>query len=149
MRKFIAKNKKARHDYDILDTLIAGIELKGHEVKSIRQGRISIKEAYARIINNEVWLVNANINKYQQYTGREHDPTRSRRLLLQRSEINRLIGKTKEKGLTLVPLSVFLQNNKLVKVELGIGKGLKLHDKREKLKKKELDRKLKNRFGKI
>ncbi|MFA4931076.1 MAG: SsrA-binding protein SmpB [Patescibacteria group bacterium] len=149
MRKIVAHNKKARYDYEILETLVAGIELKGHEVKSIRQGKISIKEAHARLINNQVFLLGANITQYKQHADQNYDPIRTRKLLLHRQEINRLIGKIKEKGLALVPLSVFLQNHKLVKVELALGKGKKQYDKRESLKKKELDRKLKSRFGKI
>ncbi|MBU0648086.1 SsrA-binding protein SmpB [Patescibacteria group bacterium] len=149
MKTIIARNKKARHDYTILDTLVAGIALLGHEVKSIREGKISIKEAHARIINNEAFLLNANITKYKQHTDANYDPIRTRKLLLNRREINKLLGKLKEKGLALAPLSIFIQNNKLVKVELGIGKGKKQYDKREKIKKKDLDRKMKRRFGKV
>ena len=149
MRKFIAKNKKARFDYEILDTLIAGISLFGHEVKSIRAGKISLNESFAKIISGELWLVGAHINQYKQNTNKLYDPTRSRKLLVKRKEIDFLLGKTKEKGLTIIPLAVFLQDNKLVKIELGVGRGKKLHDKRETIKRREQDRDIKRKYGRI
>ncbi|MFZ5391997.1 MAG: SsrA-binding protein SmpB [Patescibacteria group bacterium] len=148
MRKFIAKNKKARFNYEILDTMIAGICLFGHEVKSIRAGKISLNESFAKIIAGELWLVGAHINQYEQYAAKNYDPTRSRKLLVKRKEIDFLLGKTKEKGLTIIPLAVFLQDNKLVKVELGVGRGKKLHDKRETIKKREQERDIRRKFGK-
>lgn len=148
MRKFIAKNKKARFNYEILDTMIAGISLFGHEVKSIRTGKISLNESFAKIIAGELWLVGAHINQYEQFTGKSYDPTRSRKLLVKRKEIDFLLGKTKEKGLTIIPLAVFLQDNKLVKVELGVGRGKKLHDKRETIKRREQERDIRRKFGK-
>ena len=147
MTKLNITNKKARYDYEILDSLETGIVLRGHEVKSIREGKASIKEAYAKIINNELWLVNANISRFKNYTCREYDPTRTRKLLIKKSELNKLIGKVKEKGLALVPLAMYLKNNKLVKLEIGIGKGKKKYDKRETIKKKQLDQELKRKFG--
>lgn len=147
MGKVIAKNKKARFDYEILDSLEAGIALKGYEVKSIREGKVSIKEAYAKIISGELWLVGANINRFKNYTGKDYDPTRSRKLLVKKSELNKLTGKVKEKGLTLVPLSLYIKNKKLVKVEIGIGRGKKKYDKRETIKKRQIDREVRRKFG--
>lgn len=149
MKKILSKNKRAFFDYEILDTLVAGLVLRGYEVKSLREGRVSLGEAHARIINNEAWLINCNIPKYKQYTGTDYDPVRTRKLLLNKKEISRLIGKTKEKGLALMPLNIFLRNNKLVKVELGLGKGKKMYDKRESIKKREVERSLKRKFGRI
>lgn len=146
MGKTIAKNKKARYDYEILDSLEAGIALKGYEVKSIREGKVSIKEAYAKIISGELWLVGANITRFKNFTGKDYDPTRSRKLLVKKSELNKLIGKVKEKGLTLVPLSLYLKNNKLVKVEIGVGRGKKKFDKRETIKKRQIDREVRRKY---
>jgi SsrA-binding protein len=147
LKKIIAQNKKARFDYEILEYIEAGIELKGFEVKSIRDGKISIKEAYAKFVRDELWLIGANINRYKHYTGTDYDPTRSRRLLLHRSELNKLFSKIKEKNLTLVPLNVWLWNRKLVKITLALGKGKKRFDKRATIKRREQDRELKRKFG--
>ena len=137
MTRTISFNKKARFDYEILETFEAGIVLLGHEVKSVRQGNVSIKQAYAKIISGEVWLINAHISKWEHFTGKDYDPTRTRKLLLSRQQIDKLIGKTKEKGLTILPLQIYIKNGKLVKVKLGIGKGKKLRDKREQIKTRE------------
>ncbi|MDC0835348.1 SsrA-binding protein [Leptolyngbya valderiana BDU 20041] len=146
--KVISDNRQARYRYEILDTYEAGIELKGTEVKSIRQGRVNLRDGYALIRNNEAWLFNVHISPYNtasQYFN--HDPRRTRKLLLHRDEIRKLIGKVEEKGLTLVPLKMYLKNG-WVKVLIGLGRGKKLHDKRESLKKKqekrEIARALKN-----
>mgnify|MGYP000184925951 CR=1 FL=1 len=146
--KVISDNRQARYRYEILDTYEAGVELKGTEVKSIRQGRINLRDGYALIRNNEAWLFNVHISPYNtasQYFN--HDPRRTRKLLLHRDQIRKLIGKVEEKGLTLVPLKVYLKNG-WVKVLIGLGRGKKLHDKRESLKKKqekrEIARALKN-----
>ncbi|MGC9504236.1 SsrA-binding protein SmpB [Baaleninema sp.] len=146
--KVISDNRQARYRYEILDTYEAGVELKGTEVKSIRQGRINLRDGYALIRNNEAWLFNVHISPYNtasQYFN--HDPRRTRKLLLHRDQIRRLIGKVEEKGLTLVPLKVYLKKG-WVKVLIGLGRGKKLHDKRESLKKKqekrEIARALKN-----
>jgi SsrA-binding protein len=147
MKKQLAANKKARHDYDILENFEAGIVLKGYEVKSIRQGQINIKEAYVRPIGGEIWLVGANISQYKQHSDRTYDPTRSRKLLFSRREISKMIGRVQEKGLTLLPLSVYLVNNKLVKLEIGLGRGRKLYDKRQVIKKREQERELRRRFN--
>ncbi len=147
MKKIIAQNKKARFNYEILDTLVAGISLYGHEVKAIRAGQISLGESFAKIIAGELWLVGAHINQFKQYTGQHYDSTRSRKLLVTRRELSYLLGKTQEKGLTIFPLSIFLQDNKLVKVELGVGRGKKLHDKRETIKRREQERDLKRKYN--
>ncbi len=135
--KSIAENRKARFLYEILETYEAGLQLIGTEVKSIRAGRINLQDGYALIRQGEVWLINVNISPYEA-TGAyfNHDPKRSRKLLLHRQEISKLIGKTEEKGLTLVPLKVYLKKG-IVKVQIGLGKGKKLHDKRETIKRRE------------
>lgn len=135
--KIVAENRKARFLYEILETYEAGIQLIGTEVKSIRAGRINLQDGYALIRKGEVWLINVNISPYEA-TGAyfNHDPKRSRKLLLHRQEISKLIGKTEQKGLTLVPLKVYLKKG-IVKVQIGLGKGKKLHDKRETIKRRE------------
>ncbi len=131
-----ASNPKARHDYSILDSMEAGIVLTGSEVKSLRQGRASIKEAFAVIQDGEVFLVNMHIPPYAQAGYSQHEPIRKRKLLLHKSEIQRLVGKTAEKGLTLVPLKCYFTHG-LAKVELGLAKGKKNYDRREDLKEKD------------
>lgn len=143
----LAKNKKAYFDYEILETYEAGIVLQGFEVKSVRIGHVSLKGAYVTIKDNEAYLLNAHISPYQpKNMPRDYDPTRSRKLLLKRSEINTLIGKSKSQGLTILPTSVYTKKGK-VKIEIGVGKGKKKHEKRELLKKKtaikEMDREMK------
>ncbi len=138
--KIIANNKKAWHDYFIEDVYEAGLVLTGTEVKSIRLGKVNLKEAYCRIKNGEVFINNMNISPYEQ-GNRENpiDPTRMRKLLLHRTEIGKLIRMVDEKGFTLVPTKIYLKNS-LIKLEVGVAKGKKLHDKRETLKQKEADR---------
>lgn len=131
-----ASNPKARHDYSILDSMEAGIVLTGSEVKSLRQGRASIKEAFAVIQDGEAYLVNMHIPPYAQAGYSQHEPTRKRKLLLHKSEIQRLVGKTAEKGLTLVPLKCYFTHG-LAKIELGLAKGKKTYDRREDLKAKD------------
>ncbi|BAI81334.1 ssrA RNA (tmRNA)-binding protein [Deferribacter desulfuricans SSM1] len=147
--KVLATNKKAYHDYEILEKYEAGIVLKGTEVKSAKNGRINLRDSFIRISNGEAFLLNCHISPYEQGNIMNHDPTRTRKLLLHKREIERLAGKVQEKGLTLVPLRVYLKNN-LVKVEVALAKGKKLHDKREAIKKKDLDREisrtLKNKY---
>ena len=128
--KQIAKNKKAYHDYFILETLEAGIELSGTEVKSVRAGNINLKDSYCAVKDGEMLMYNVHISPYEQGNIFNKDPKRDRRLLLHRREIFRLYGKVKQEGLTIVPLSVYLKNA-LVKVEIGLVKGKKLYDKRE------------------
>src|SRR5882724_10146953 len=131
-RKFIAQNRKARHDYAILDTYEAGVVLTGTEVKSLRLGRASLVDGFATIDDGEVFLRNVHIPEYTEGSWTNHEPRRTRKLLLHRGEIERLIGKTKESGLTLVPLAMYFSDGK-VKVEIGLGKGKKAYDKRQAL----------------
>lgn len=132
----VTRNRRARHDYDILDTLDCGIALKGSEVKSIRNGKISIDEAYARVDNGELWLVNCDIAEYPQATIMNHEPRRTRKLLLKKRELEKFAQAAEHKGLTLIPLEVFFHRG-FVKVKIAIAKGRKLHDKREKLREKD------------
>jgi len=145
--KILIDNRKARHDYHILDTYEAGIVLKGTEVKSIRAGKANLKDSYARVEKGELFLYNMHISPYEQGNRFNHEPKRTRRLLMHKHEINRLLGRTKEKGLSLVPLKLYFKNNK-VKVELALAKGKKLHDKRRALAerdaKREMERARKN-----
>ncbi len=144
--KIIAKNRKAYHDYHILDTYEAGIALKGSEIKSIRAAQVSLKDGYATIVDNEIWLMNVHIAPYNQANRENHEPRRTRKLLLHRREINRLLGKLQEKGLTLIPLKMYLSNNR-AKVELGLARGKKQYDKRAALKEKESRRQISGALG--
>jgi SsrA-binding protein len=138
-RKMIAVNKKARHQFLILDRFEAGIALQGTEVKSLRDGKVSLGEAYARIDDGEVFLLGAHIDVYKAGSYLNHEPTRRRKLLLHKREINRLVGKLNERGLTLVPLSMYFKRG-LAKVELGLARGKKAADKRETIKKRDVSR---------
>jgi len=129
-RKVIAVNRKARHEYHIEETYDAGIVLVGTEVKSIRAGKVSIQDAFARVENGEVWLHNMYIAPYEHGSRFNLDPRRPRKLLLHRQEISRLAGKTQQKGLTLIPLQIYFEKG-FAKVELGVGRGKKLYDKRQ------------------
>ena len=135
--KVMADNRQARFTYEILDSYEAGVALKGTEVKSIRAGKVNLRDGYAQVKNGEVWLLNVHISPHnmtnQVYN---HEPRRPRRLLLHKAEIRKLIGKVEEKGLTLVPLKLYLKKGR-VKVNIAVGRGKKLHDKRESLKKKQ------------
>ena len=138
--KVISDNRQARYLYEILETYEAGIELKGTEVKSIRQGKVNLRDGYALIRNEEIWLHNVHISPHDTTNQVfNHDPRRTRKLLLHRQEIRKLIGKVEQKGLTLVPLKLYLKRGK-VKVNIALGKGKKLHDKREDLKRKQTKR---------
>ncbi|MDO5755827.1 MAG: SsrA-binding protein SmpB [Tissierellia bacterium] len=139
--KIIANNKKAKHDYFLEDILEAGIALKGTEVKSIREGKVSIKEAYCMVQGGEIYIYGMHISPYKEGNRHNVDPKRTRKLLLHRREINRLIGKTAEKGYSLIPTKVYLKK-RLVKVEIALGKGKKLHDKRQDILEKESKRKI-------
>lgn len=135
--KIVSDNRKARYLYEILETYEAGIQLTGTEVKSIREGKVNLQDAYALVRNGEAWLLNVHISPYTgigQYFN--HDPRRTRKLLLHRQEIRKLIGKVEQQGLTLVPLKMYLKRG-LVKVTIALGKGKKLHDKREDLKRRQ------------
>lgn len=135
----IADNRKAFHDYHILETFEAGIALLGTEVKGIREGRANLRDSYARVEKGEVWLFNVHINPYSHRGYVDHDPKRKRRLLLHKHEIRKLIGKTVEKGLTLVPTRLYFKNGR-VKVAIALAKGKQDHDKRETLRRREIDR---------
>jgi len=137
--KPLATNRKARHEYHILETLEAGIALQGTEVKSLREGRANLKESYARVQKGEVYLINCHISPYTHGNMQNHDPVRKRKLLLHRREISRLQTKLNERGFTLVPLKFYLVRGK-IKVQLGLAKGKKLYDKRDAKRKKDLDR---------
>ncbi|MEX0669047.1 MAG: SsrA-binding protein SmpB [Pirellulales bacterium] len=131
--RVVAENRKARHDFEIIDTLECGIALVGSEVKSLRGGRMSIEEAYGRVDGNEVWLLGCDIPEYEKANQLNHKPKRPRKLLLHRREITKFAGHAFEKGMTLVPLKMYFKDGR-VKVLLGIGRGRKAHDKRQKLK---------------
>ena len=137
--KLISQNRKARHDYEIQETFEAGLVLTGPEVKSLRLGRANLKDGYARLQNGEVFLHEIHISPYENSPLHEQDPTRTRKLLLHRQEIKKLTGKIVEKGLTLVPLRIYFRKGK-VKVELAVAKGKKLYDKREAIRKKDMER---------
>ena len=139
--KLIAKNPNAYHNYNITDKIETGIVLFVTEIKSIRQGKVNLKDSYAIIRHGEVYIVGMNISPYENGNIFNKDPLRDRKLLLNRSEINKLIGLTKQKGYTLIPISLYFKKN-LVKLELGIGKGKKLYDKRQDLAKKDAQRQI-------
>ncbi len=138
-RKVVATNRKARHEYEILDTWEAGLVLKGPEVKSLRDGKVSFTDAFARVEGGEVWLYSLHISPYEQANRWNDDPLRPRKLLLSRSEIRKMVGTVEEKGLTLIPLDIYFTRG-LAKTTLALGRGRKLHDKRDKLKRQTLDR---------
>ncbi|MCS7239187.1 MAG: SsrA-binding protein SmpB [Thermoguttaceae bacterium] len=137
--KLVAENRKARSKFEVLDTLECGLVLQGSEVKSLRQGGVSLDEAYARYRDGEMWLVGCYIPEYPQANQFNHDPTRPRKLLMHKREIRRFAGRAQEKGLTLVPLKIYFRSGK-AKVLIGLCRGLKLHDKREKIREREAQR---------
>ncbi len=143
--KVVAQNKKANHDYFIEETYEAGIVLQGTEIKSIRAGRCNLKDSYARIHNGEMFLYSMHVSPYEQGNRYNHDPLRTRKLLLHKKQINTLIGETKEAGYALVPLKVYLKNG-FAKVLIGLAKGKKKYDKREDLKQKEAKREIERVF---
>jgi SsrA-binding protein len=145
-RKLIAQNRKARHDYAILDTYEAGIALTGTEVKSLRAGRASLVDGFATIDDGEIFLRNVHIPEYTQGSWTNHEPRRTRKLLLHRAEITRLIGKTRESGLTLVPLSLYFSEGK-VKVEIALARGKRSYDKRQDLARRDADREVRRAMG--
>lgn len=128
--KLLSDNRRARHDYHLLESFEAGMALTGTEVKAARAGKVQLREAYAKVANNEAWLVNAHISEYSHGNIMNHLPGRDRKLLLHRAEIDKLLAKTREKGLALIPTKLYLKNGK-VKVEICVAKGKQLHDKRE------------------
>ncbi len=139
--EIVSTNKKARFNYEIIEKIEAGISLKGTEVKSVRNKNVSIGESYAQIKNNEVFLHNLHISPYEQGNRENHDPIRVRKLLLHKQEIKKLVSKIQLKGLSLVPLSIYLRKGK-IKIELAVGRGKRLVDKRESLKKRAVDREI-------
>jgi SsrA-binding protein len=145
-RKIIATNRKARHDYSVEDVFEAGVMLTGTEVKSLRLGRASLVDGFATIDDGEVYLRNVHIPEYEQGSWTNHEPRRTRKLLLHRAEIQRLIGKTKESGLTLVPLSLYFSSGK-VKVELALARGKRSYDKRQDLARRDADREVQRALG--
>jgi SsrA-binding protein len=151
--KSIAENRKAKHQYEILDSIECGMVLHGSEVKSLRNGRCSIEEAYARFKDGELWLVDCEIDEYRQATFWNHPTKRLRKLLLHKRELARFAGRAKERGLTLIPLRVYFTDRAVAKCVIGLCKGRKLHDKREVLKKndarREIDRAIKQRARRV
>ncbi|MCK6258527.1 SsrA-binding protein SmpB [Fictibacillus sp. KIGAM418] len=143
--KLVAQNKKARHDYHIEETFEAGIVLQGTEIKAIRAGRINLKDSFARVQNGEMFLHNMHVSPYDQGNRYNHDPLRTRKLLLHKKEISRLLGATKEQGYSIVPLKLYLKNG-FAKVLIGLAKGKKNYDKREDLKKKDAKREIERAF---
>ena len=134
--KVIATNRKARHDYEILETYEAGLVLRGTEVKSLREGQVNFKDSYAAINGNEAWLIGCHIAPYHHGSDANHDPDRSRKLLLHRREIARLLGKTAERGLTLVPLRLYFKEGR-AKLEVGLARGKKIYDKRASIRERD------------
>ena len=137
--RLLADNRKAHHDYHILHTYEAGIVLLGTEVKSIREGRVNLRDSFARVEGAEVFIYNIHVSPYSHRGYADHEPTRRRKLLLHKSEIRKLIGKTVERGMTLVPVRMYLKNGR-VKVVVGVAKGKKLYDKRETIRRREAER---------
>lgn len=138
-RRVVASNRKARHEYEILETFQAGLVLKGAEVKSVREGKVGFQDAFARVDGGEVWLHSLHINPYEQANRYAPDPLRTRKLLLKRQEIRKLVGSVEEKGLTLIPLDIHFSRG-YAKITLALARGRKLHDKREKLKRQTQER---------
>lgn len=142
----IAQNRKARYDYTVVETVEAGMVLTGTEIKSIRAGRINLKDGYAHIRNGEVYLINVHIAPYEQGNMFNHEPLRTRKLLMKKKQISRLIGETQSGGFTLIPLKVYIKNG-YAKVLIGLAKGKKKYDKRESIKKKDQEREIKRRLS--
>ena len=147
-RLVIAANRKARRDYEILDTFEAGISLKGSEVKSIREGSVNLKDSYVKVSKSEVFLVGCHISPFSHSPVDAHDVTRDRKLLLHRKEIDKLAGRVKQDGLSIVPLQLYFKNGRC-KLEIGLGKGKKLHDKRQDVKKKTETRRLEKTLKRV
>ena len=145
-RKLIAQNRRARHDYAVLDTFEAGLVLQGTEVKSLREGRANVTEAYASIENGEAWIHNLYIPEYTQGTYNNHSPRRRRKLLLHGEEIVRLVGKTRESGLTLVPLALYFSNGR-AKVEIALARGKRAYDRRQDLAERDATREMQRAIG--
>jgi SsrA-binding protein len=145
--KLVSTNRKARHEYEILETYEAGIVLKGTEVKSLRLGNANLSDGYAIIKNGEVWLLGMHISPYDRGSYANVDPVRTRKLLLHKSEIRKLVGRTAERGLALVPLKVYFKNN-LTKVLIGVGRGKRAYDKRRAIARREVEREVRRKYAK-
>ena len=143
--RVVATNRKAKRDYEILETYEAGIELRGTEVKSIREGRININDSFVRAKDGELFLVGAHISPYHHGTAFNHDPLRQRKLLLHRKEIDRIISRIREKRLTVIPLKVYFNKRGKVKVEIAVARGRKAYEKKQKLKEKEIEMEMKKK----
>ena len=146
MSKLIAKNPTAKHNYTIIDTIETGIVLFGTEIKSIRNGKVNLKDSYAGIRNNELFIYNMHISPYEFGNIYNKDPLRDRKLLVNKHELNKLVGQIKQKGYSLIPISLYFKGN-LVKVELGIGKGKKLYDKREDIAKRDAEMRIRKQMA--
>ena len=146
--RVIATNRKAYHDYFIVDTLEAGLVLKGSEIKSIRAGRVNLRDSYVVFRNGEAWLIGSHIAGYDQASYQDHDPRRDRKLLMHKKEIDRWRGRAEQKGFTVVPLKLYLKNNR-AKVEIALAKGKRLYDKREAIAKRDAERQLQRTLKKV
>jgi SsrA-binding protein len=144
--KTVATNRKAFHEYFIVEEYEAGVALKGTEVKSLRKGDVSFQDSYASVRNGEVWLIGLHISPFDKGNINNHDPKRDRKLLLHKQEIRRLVGKISEKGLTLIPLKIYFKKN-IAKLSLGLARGKKLYDKREAIAQREIERDLRRKFS--
>ncbi|MDY2983824.1 MAG: SsrA-binding protein SmpB [Synergistes jonesii] len=140
--KTVAQNRKARHEYFILDSFEVGIVLSGTEIKSVRDGRVNLKDGFAAVERGELWLYNVHISPYEKGTIYNKDPLRARKLLVHKAEIRRFVEKTREKGLTLVPLKMYLKEGRRAKIELAIAKGKQLHDKRDSAAERDAEREM-------
>ena len=136
------KNKRARYEYEFIDTYVAGIVLQGSEIKSIREGKVNLQDGYCQFFNNELYVRNIHISQYDQGTHFNHEPTRERKLLMKKRELVKLKKKSEEKGLTIIPTRIFTIDRGLAKMEIALAKGKKIHDKRQDLKEKSLKREL-------
>ena len=139
--KVVAVNRKAKHDYSILESWEAGIVLKGAEVKSIREGKVNLRDGYGRVEGGELFLHNIHISSYDKASDKDYNPRRKRKLLMHRSQINRVMGRVREKGLTIVPLEMYFTRG-MAKLNIGLGKGRKSYDRRERLRRKTVDREM-------
>jgi len=144
--KVLSDNRQAGHNYHLLERYEAGIALTGTEVKAAKDGKIQLKDSFAEVSGNEAWLLNAHISQYSHGNRENHEPTRRRKLLLHRREIDKLLGTTREKGLTLIPTKIYLKNGR-IKCELAVAKGKKLHDKRESERKREMEAEAREAIG--
>ena len=140
------ENRRAKFDYQFLDVLVAGMVLKGTEIKSIREGKAALSDSYCYFRNDELYVKNLHITEYSEASFSQHDPTRERKLLLNKNEINKLIKKIKDQGLTIIPVRLFLTDKGFAKLEIALAKGKKLYDKRDDIKKKDIEREMSRKF---